>query len=84
MIKTPVEVYSCCEHTNCMLDANGDSVDLDEAAKIINIHDNLIAVLQDVKDFTDWFYNKKYDGMIPAKKLPDIERNIEQLLEKCK
>jgi len=50
----------------------------------INMHDELVNMLQDVKDFTDWYYGGKVDGSRPKKPLNEIAKNIGELLERCK
>lgn len=56
----------------------------EEVVKRINMHDELVNMLQDVKDFTDWYYVGKVDGSRPKKPLNEIAKNIGELLERCK
>ena len=92
MIKTPVSydenelIYYPQIH-----DADGDylfeAMDTDTAKEIvkrINMHDELVNALQDVKDFTDWLYTKGAAGTRPKKPLNEIAKNIGELLERCK
>ena len=56
----------------------------EEVVKRINMHDELVNALQDVKDFTDWLYTKGAAGTRPKKPLNEIAKNITELLERCK
>ena len=85
MIKTPVSRHKM--FTSSFVDKLGyflDDAQMNDAQNRINMHDELVNALQDVKDFTDWLYTKGAAGTRPKKPLNEIAKNITELLERCK
>ena len=85
MIKTPVKRHDM--FTSSFVDKHGcflDDAQMNDAKKRINMHDEFVNAIQDVKDFTDWYYTGKADGDRPKKPLNEIANNISELLERCK
>lgn len=82
MIKTPVDVYSCCEHTDCIICSDGSNADLDEVVSIINVHYDLIDELKQVKQFLEDMHMMPIDWTIKESQHRHLA--VVNILERCK